>query len=404
MIDLVKKYILAIFVTLAVIVFGMSMSDGEFSIIEIIIVAIVWPLNLKLISRKSSDGNGEIEKNEQEDDLAMIYQESENHYSGLAMEIDDVINNIERLKDIILDAVQLLSSSFTTMADQSSQQERLVHDLIGKLNHKPDEAEEGDDGELSQSSFIDETRGILEYFINVVTDVSRGGMTMVYTVDDIEKQMDNVNGLLTDISNIANQTNLLALNAAIEAARAGDAGRGFAVVASEVRELSQSSNKLNDKIRDVVEQSKVNINKAKELVGEIASRDMSVAMQHKKRVDDMLTLLDEQNEYVDHKLLQIGTITKDVEVGVAKGIQSLQFEDISRQLCEHIDGHMILVKDLVQRTGQNLQSVTEYDTATLIKSLKTFNEELSSITTEAKSLHSKTSSQTDMDEGEIELF
>jgi len=127
-------------------------------------------------------------------------------------------------------------------------------------------------------------------------------------------------------------------------------------------------------------------------------------MQHKKRVDDMLTSLDEQNEYVDVKLSQIGTITKGVELGVAQGVQSLQFEDIARQLCEHIDVHMLSVKDLVERTSSNLRMATEHDTATLVKSLMSFNEELKGITTDAKSSHSKTSSQTDMDEGEIELF
>ena len=399
-----KKFILAISVNLLILIYGMIAGDGVFSLAEILIASFAWPLNYFLLSRNTST-HDDIVDDSMAENMQLIYRESDNHYTGLAMEIDDVISNIERLKDIILDAVQLLSSSFTTLADQSNDQEKLVYDLITKLNQKPGDAgDEKSEGEISQSGFIDETRNILEYFISIVTDVSRGGMTMVYTVDDIEHQMDNVNGLLTDISNIANQTNLLALNAAIEAARAGDAGRGFAVVASEVRELSQSSNKLNDKIREVVEQSKVNINKAKELVGEIASRDMSVAMQHKKRVDDMLTSLDEQNEYVDEKLSQIGTITKGVEQGVAKGVQSLQFEDIARQLCEHIDGHMLSVKALVENTSHNLRSVTVHDTDTLIKSLQGFNEELKNITSQAKSSHSTTSSQTDMDEGEIELF
>ena len=400
-----KKFFLAISVSLAILGYGMMAGEGEFSLAEMLIVSFVWPLNYYLIARKSSKDSVTDVVEDMTSEMQLIYKESDNHYTGLAMEIDDVINNIERLKIIILDAVQLLSSSFTTLADQSNQQEMHVHDLINKLNQAPgDTNEEQDDDEISKTGFIDETRNILEYFISIVTDVSRGGMTMVYTVDDIEQQMDNVNGLLTDISNIANQTNLLALNAAIEAARAGDAGRGFAVVASEVRELSQSSNKLNDKIREVVDQSKVNINKAKELVGEIASRDMSVAMQHKKRVDDMLTSLDEQKEYVDGKLTQIGVITKGVELGVAKGVQSLQFEDIARQLCEHIDGHMLSVKDLIERTSTNLRTATEHDTATLVKSLMSFNEELKGITSDAKSSHSKTSSQTDMDEGEIELF
>ncbi len=54
-------------------------------------------------------------------------------------------------------------------------------------------------------------------------------------------RVDEIEGILALINDIADQTNLLALNAAIEAARAGDAGRGFAVVADEVRRLAERS-------------------------------------------------------------------------------------------------------------------------------------------------------------------
>jgi methyl-accepting chemotaxis protein len=52
-------------------------------------------------------------------------------------------------------------------------------------------------------------------------------------------RVNEVQGILNVINEIADQTNLLALNAAIEAARAGDSGRGFAVVADEVRRLAE---------------------------------------------------------------------------------------------------------------------------------------------------------------------
>jgi methyl-accepting chemotaxis protein len=66
-------------------------------------------------------------------------------------------------------------------------------------------------------------------------------------------RVNEIEGILELIYDIADQTNLLALNAAIEAARAGDAGRGFAVVADEVRRLAERSKAAASQIAKLVE-------------------------------------------------------------------------------------------------------------------------------------------------------
>ncbi|MGD9679089.1 MAG: methyl-accepting chemotaxis protein [Vulcanibacillus sp.] len=75
--------------------------------------------------------------------------------------------------------------------------------------------------------------------------------TSLETVENLKKNMQDVNDFLINIQKISNQTNLLALNAAIESARAGGAGKGFSVVADEIRKLSINTTATTNQISKI---------------------------------------------------------------------------------------------------------------------------------------------------------
>ncbi len=353
---------------------------------------------------KNSQNSHSIElENKESNDL--VNDIMNNISTVMDEEISVIKNELSQVKNIIVDAIEELQNSFSSLNSHSRTQEQLAISLIENMANQNNDSDVTDENsKISFSQFASETKSVMSYFVDQVVGVSKESMSMVHVIDDIAAQMVEVVSLLSDVKTIADQTNLLALNAAIEAARAGDAGRGFAVVADEVRKLSKNSNKFSDQIKEVVNNAHLNIDRAQQSISSMASKDMSVAIQSKQRVEEMFNQVGEINEFIESKLSDISHVSDQINTSVGVAVRSLQFEDIVRQLVEHINERIIGVENSFRMVNHTVFNGDDYYSNEQIQKLRDMQENIKNNILIGVDNSGNPVSQKSMDEGDIELF
>ncbi|MGA7799345.1 MAG: methyl-accepting chemotaxis protein [Gammaproteobacteria bacterium] len=284
--------------------------------------------------------------------LRRLHTDLDEAVSAPSLEAEE---QIERAAAIVADATGTLSTSFHSLTDRAQRQQELARQVVERL---ASQVSDGEGESLGMQQFVDRVAGVLDYYINLVVDISKQSVATVHKIDDMVAHMDGIFALVADIKMIADQTNLLALNAAIEAARAGDAGRGFAVVADEVRKLSQHSAGFNDQIREQVERAKQTVAEARELVGAVASKDMNIAINAKGDVDEMLLHMRSVNEQLARDMTDLSDMAQATHKDVGDAVRALQFEDIVRQLVASISGRVEAIRMLHHELARGVNAAS----------------------------------------------
>ncbi|WP_035203116.1 methyl-accepting chemotaxis protein [Isoalcanivorax pacificus] len=177
----------------------------------------------------------------------------------------------------------------------------------------------------------------------------RGGEAMqkvISTMSGISESSKKVAEITRMIDSIAFQTNILALNASVEAARAGEQGRGFAVVAGEVRNLAGSSADAAREIKQLIEQSVVQVDQGSVLVQQ-AGKTMDEVVAAVKRVTDIMD--------------EISSASREQSGGIEQVSQAVsQMDEVTQQNAALVQQAMAAAASLEEQARHLEQAVSVF--------------------------------------------
>ncbi|OEE78222.1 methyl-accepting chemotaxis protein [Vibrio ordalii] len=289
---------------------------------------------------------------------------------------------------VIEGSVETLNNAFFGLQDISQKQSHVSSTLVNNLL-----ANQGSEYDLT--TVLPRTEAIIDGFVQILIDISEKSISAVHSIHDMSEKLDMVFKLLNQVRSLSEQTNLLALNAAIEAARAGEAGRGFAVVAQEVRDLSVKARTLNTQIESEINVAQQTVQQANKTVGDMASIDMTHVIESKQNVDHMLRGVQQVNIEIEQEVQKIQELGQELTQQVSNGVRALQFADI-----------VVQQSDYAHASIDYLQEANELLNALLTQSMTkaAWVEQLQQLTERLHNRSGPAAIQTNMDEGEVELF
>lgn len=320
-----------------------------------LMITMAWYISLNIVSRVHKINRVMTQIRESRNMTLGISDGSEDEIGSIAQSFDDLTSDtravISDIKDNSRQNADISSQLFgtseeirksisvegKTLTDKAIELgERLGHALHTSVSQSLNTRDE-----IQQA--VKDLKEAKTQILQLVDDISANAESeqeLARQIESLNRDAEQVKGVLTVIAEIADQTNLLALNAAIEAARAGEHGRGFAVVSDEVRKLAERTQKSLTEINTTVNMIVQGVMDASTRMNENANK---------------IQALSEISGVVEHKIISTQEIVN--RAGAASGDSARNAEELSSD-AEEMIVHTKAMSDMMYTISETMNEIS----------------------------------------------
>lgn len=131
-------------------------------------------------------------------------------------------------------------------------------------------------------------------------------------MNELSKSSNEIQKVISTITDISFKTNILALNASVESVRAGEAGKSFAVVAGEVRNLSMQSSQATTDTSSIIN-SNIQLTRQNVENSKMVSQTLDRICEHAKKSSQLLDEISHASEEQSKGVQQINISLSQME-------------------------------------------------------------------------------------------
>ncbi len=289
---------------------------------------------------------------------------------SLNLMLDNLGRAFRRIKDSAEQVgltANVLSESTGELADQNSNQSKLLNEAVAKITvltevikKAADQAVQSADSSTASSHVAEEGATAVRETSHSMEAIRSNVQNTARAIKRLGESSQEISDFARTINEISDRTSILALNASIQAAAAGEEGRGFAVVAEEIQRLAERAAASTRQIETLI----------RNILGEITeagvSMDASIqeVVQGTKLSQNALAKLEEitnrSNEVAD--LIQsVAVVSKEQAENTAElADQMTKIGQISLETAQETMGASISMREMAAMGDDMLQAVTAF--------------------------------------------
>jgi len=309
-------------------------------------VVVVKPIKQAVEAmRDIAQGEGDLTRRlkvQGRDEIAQLATAFNNFAEKIHAVVSKVISATTSLSGAAseLSAITAQSSEGVTRQQMETEQvATAMNEMTSTVQEVANHAEQAAKAANDANNYSHKGNTIVSNSVSAIGDLANEITNASSVITQVEKDSQDIGGVLDVIRGIAEQTNLLALNAAIEAARAGEQGRGFAVVADEVRTLASRTQESTEEIQHMIEKLQHGAHNAVDAMHSSQTRATDT-VEHSSKAGEALN-----------------SITQSVDSITSMNLQIASAAEEQSQVAEEINQNVVRITDIAQETSGSMQQI-----------------------------------------------